>query len=63
MVRSGISLTQPVKKSDNSSWVIAEVTPQASVEITGLTPLTKYWFRVAAAVTINGTGEYCVPIM
>lgn len=48
--------------TDNSSWVIAEVTPQASVEITGLTPLTKYWFRVAA-VTINGTGEYCVPVM
>ncbi|MEI6555286.1 MAG: fibronectin type III domain-containing protein [Paludibacter sp.] len=48
--------------TDNTAWVIGEVTPQASVELSGLTPMTKYWFRVAA-VTINGTGEYCVPVM
>ena len=48
--------------TDNSSWVIADVTPQATVTLTGLTPLTKYWFRVAA-VTIDGTGEYCTPVM
>jgi hypothetical protein len=53
-------------KSENpgieSDWSTAMVTTQVSTEITGLTPLTKYWFRVAA-VTIDGTGAFCDPIM
>ena len=47
---------------NDSEWVNAQVTSQASVELTGLTPLTKYWFRVAA-VTISGTTAFCTPIM
>jgi len=43
-------------------WVNAQVTPQATVELTGLTPLTKYWFRVAA-VTISGTSAFTSPVM
>jgi len=45
-----------------AEWVTAQVTSQASVELTGLTPLNKYWFRVAA-VTIAGTTAYNAPIM
>jgi hypothetical protein len=48
--------------TNENEWVTAQVTSQASVELTGLTPLTKYWFRVAA-VTIAGTTPYCTPIM
>ncbi len=48
--------------ASESEWVTAQVTSQASVELTGLTPLSKYWFRVAA-VTIMGTTAYCAPIM
>lgn len=48
--------------ASESDWVTAQVTSQASVELTGLTPLSKYWFRVAA-VTITGTTAYCAPIM
>ena len=47
---------------NETDWVNAQVTTQASVELTGLTPLSKYWFRVAA-VTINGTTAFCTPIM
>lgn len=47
---------------DGDNWTTAQTTTQASVELTGLTPLTKYWFRVAA-VTIEGTGAFCDPIM
>lgn len=45
-----------------AGWITAQVTSQASVELAQLTPLSKYWFRVAA-VTINGTMAYCQPIM
>ena len=48
--------------SNDSDWVTAQVTSKASVELTGLTPLSKCWFR-CAAVTFNGTGAYTNPIM
>jgi Fibronectin type III domain. len=47
---------------NEAEWVTAQVTSQASVELTGLKPLTQYWFRVAA-VTIQGTTAFCSPIM
>ena len=47
---------------NETDWVNAQVTSQVSVELTSLTPLTKYWFRVAA-VTISGTTAFCTPIM
>jgi len=47
---------------DESKWIIATVTTKANAELTGLTPMTKYWFRVAA-VTIDGTGAYSQPIL
>ncbi|MEI8272122.1 MAG: fibronectin type III domain-containing protein [Paludibacter sp.] len=46
---------------DGNEWKTAQTTAQASVELTGLTPLTKYWFR-AAVVTINGTSDFNDPI-
>jgi hypothetical protein len=45
-----------------TDWINAEVTSKASVELSGLKPLTTYWFRVAA-VTTEGTGAYTMPIM
>ncbi|MDR3652340.1 MAG: fibronectin type III domain-containing protein [Paludibacter sp.] len=48
--------------SNDANWVNAQVTSQASVELTGLTPVIKYWFRVAA-VTPTGTTAFCDPIM
>jgi hypothetical protein len=48
--------------TNDADWVTAQVTSQASVELTGLKPLTQYWFRVAA-VTIQGTTAFCSPIM
>lgn len=50
------------QSTDGINWEVAQVTTQASVELTGLTSLTKYWFRVAA-VTIDGTSAFCDPIM
>ena len=47
---------------DESKWIIATVTTKANAKLTGLTPMTKYWFRVAA-VTIDGTGAYSQPIL
>lgn len=49
----------PAQEND---WVVAKVTPQATIELSGLTPLTKHWFRVAA-VTIDETQEFCDPVM
>lgn len=43
-------------------WKIAEVTGKASVELIDLTPVTKYWFRVAS-VSSQGTSAYNDPIM
>lgn len=48
--------------ANDTDWVTAQVTTKASVELTGLTSLTKYWFRVAV-VTSAGTGAYCSPVM
>ena len=45
-----------------ADWITAQVTAQASVLLTGLKPLTKYWFRVAV-VTIEGTSAFSDPIM
>ena len=47
--------------ADEPGWTVAQVTTKASVELTGLTPLAKYWFRVAA-VTTDGTTAYCPPL-
>lgn len=46
---------------DGINWTTAQTTAQASVELTGLTALTKYWFRVAV-VTITGTSDYNEPV-
>lgn len=46
----------------DDGWKIAEVTGKASVELTDLLPVTKYWFRVAA-VSSTGTSSYNDPIM
>jgi len=48
--------------ANEADWTTAQVTSQASVVISGLLPLNKYWFRVAA-VTITGTSAYCSPVM
>ena len=50
-----------VCERSEADWVSAQVTTQATVELTGLTPLTKYWFRVGV-VTISGTSDFCDPI-
>ena len=47
---------------DNSGWITADTTAQASATLTGLMPLTRYWFRVAP-VTRSGTGAYGTPVM
>lgn len=46
---------------DDNGWTIAKVSGKASVEITNLTPVTKYWFRVAA-VMAQETASYNSPI-
>jgi hypothetical protein len=48
--------------ANDADWVTAQVTSKATVELTGLTPLTKYWFR-SAAVLISGTTAYNPPVM
>jgi len=48
--------------TNDANWVNTLVTSQASVELTGLNALTKYWFRVAI-VTISGTSAFSDPIM
>jgi len=45
------------QSTDGINWITVQTTAQASVELTGLTPLTKYWFRVAV-VTITGTSDF-----
>jgi len=61
--RSYIWQTYVGESPDNESeWKTALVTSQASTELVGLTPLTKCWFRVAA-VTIEGTEAFSLPIM
>jgi len=48
--------------ANETGWTIGAVTTKANAELTGLTPMTKYWFRVAA-VTIDGTTAYSQPIL
>lgn len=50
------------KPVNENEWTIAQVTSKATVELTGLLTLTKYWFRVAV-VTANGTSPFNTPIM
>lgn len=45
-----------------SLWIFADATSKATVILENLTPVTRYWFRVAA-VTTEGTLAYCDPIM
>lgn len=47
---------------NESGWTTAKVTSRATVEISGLKPLTRYWFRVAV-VTPQGTTAFSSPIM
>jgi hypothetical protein len=48
--------------ADDSEWTTGATTAKASAVIAGLTPLTRYWFRVAA-VTRQGTSAYTGPVM
>jgi len=43
-------------------WTIAQVSGRASVELSDLIPVTKYWFRVAA-VMAKETSAYNTPVM
>jgi hypothetical protein len=47
---------------DESAWITANTTAQSTAIISGLTPLTRYWFRVAA-VTRQGTTDYTGPLL
>jgi len=47
---------------NESGWTFAAATSKASTEIDNLTPVSKYWFRVAA-VTPQGVTAYNDPIM
>lgn len=46
----------------DAGWTIAQVSSKASVELTDLTPVTKYWFRVAAVMS-QETTAYNSPVM
>jgi len=48
-------------ESDND-WKQVKVSTQSTVEISGLTPLSKYWFR-GSVVTKEGTSDFCAPVM
>jgi hypothetical protein len=48
----------PLSEKD---WTLIQVTSQSKLALEGLTPLTRYWFRVAV-VTAAGTSEFCDPI-
>ena len=45
-----------------TGWVIVGRSTAASYELTGLTPLTKYYFRYCA-ITTHGVTDYCPPIL
>lgn len=49
------------QSTDGINWVTVQTTAQASVELTGLTPLTKYSFRVAV-VSASGTSDFSDPV-
>jgi len=44
-----------------AGWTYAKATGKATAVVEDLTPITKYWFRVAA-VLAEGTAAYCEPI-
>jgi len=48
--------------TNEAEWITAQVTTRATIEINGLTPLTRYWFR-CAVVTAKGTSGYTTPVM
>ena len=48
--------------ANDTDWVTAQVTSKASVELSGLSSMTKYWFR-SAVVTTSGTSAYNSPLM
>ncbi|MFZ4455476.1 MAG: hypothetical protein ACOYOT_04575 [Bacteroidales bacterium] len=48
--------------NNDADWTTALVTSRASAELSGLTPLSKYWFR-SAAVLANGTSGYNPPVL
>ena len=48
--------------ANESDWTTAQVTSKASVELSGLTSKTTYWFR-SAVVTTTGTSAYNSPVM
>ena len=48
--------------ANNADWITAQVTSKASVELSGLNTMTKYWFR-SAVVTTTGTSAYTSPVM
>lgn len=47
---------------NESDWTFATATSKASAVLNDLTPVTKYWFRVAA-VTAQGTNAFNDPVM
>jgi len=46
---------------DDKGWIFAGVSTQASYQIEGLIPVSKYCFR-SAVVTIAGLSDYCSPV-
>jgi hypothetical protein len=50
--------TAPTNEKD---WIQIQVISKASLELSGLLTLTKYWFRVAV-VTAEGTTDFCQPV-
>ena len=48
--------------TNDAEWITAQVTTRATTELSGLTPLTTYWFR-CAAVTAKGISGYSAPVM
>ena len=48
--------------TNDSDWTTAQVTSRATVELSGLTSKTTYWFR-SAVVTTAGTSAYTSPVM
>ena len=47
--------------TDGIEWTHSGISTQTSYLVTGLTPITKYWFR-SAYVTIDGQSEWSNPV-
>jgi len=47
---------------NDNGWITIQVTSKASVDLSGLNLMCKYWFR-SAAVTVGGTTAYTQPVM